>query len=100
MRKPIIVSLMLACLLTVPASSQQVYLRNHPFKGKTSGQGKELQVSLKDLAAAAGLTVTQVGSGWVVGPPPASGGEDVKGVWVMGTEVTAHQEDGEELVNL
>ncbi|MEW6280815.1 MAG: hypothetical protein AB1758_19525 [Candidatus Eremiobacterota bacterium] len=59
-------TLILGLVLSLAGWSEQVYVRNKPFKGQVSGAGKAVTVDLQGLVSAMGLTLTEVGGNWVV----------------------------------
>lgn len=79
MRKTNVLSfcLTLLCfaLLLGPTSAQEIYVKNKPFKGQTLGQGKDLELSLPDLAEALGVESKQENGLWTLGDSTVPGHE-------------------------
>ena len=82
-----------------PAKAQELFLRNHPYKGKTAGYGKDMLASAKELATAMELPVQEAESALIIGTPPADT-SSLKGVWVNGAVLPSRVLDGEQLVDV
>jgi hypothetical protein len=50
----------------LPASADQLYIHNRPYKGTTTGSGLEIQAELGALTEALGLKLTPISDNWVV----------------------------------
>ncbi|MBI3924092.1 MAG: hypothetical protein HY319_00990 [Armatimonadetes bacterium] len=80
--------LLVFLLVCLPASGDEIYVWNRPFKGAVSGAGAELYVELDKFAAA--LKLPAEGT-WSVGPG---------GVTVGGTVVPSREEAGARMVHM
>ncbi|MBI3924250.1 MAG: hypothetical protein HY319_01795 [Armatimonadetes bacterium] len=98
--------LCLVLLGTVAASAEPIYLRNKPFKGPSSGAGKDTMVGLTAFAAAMDLVVTEQNGSKVAYPKDAGtvtdfGINEPGHVFVVGKEVrSAVDPSGEVMVSL
>ncbi|MEW6282831.1 MAG: hypothetical protein AB1758_29740 [Candidatus Eremiobacterota bacterium] len=93
-------------LLLAPVAAEQVFIRNKPFKGATSGKGAATMVELGPLAQVMGLTARQGSQGgWCVtlsaeGPPVGEELATPGKVIVEGKEVASETRGDVVLVNL
>ena len=58
--------------LALALAAEQIYVANRAFKGRVSGTGSELRLSVTDLAEAMNLRAVRDASGWTVGGHPVS----------------------------
>lgn len=88
-----------ALLLSAPAVAQDLYFRNKPFKGPSSGTWDTMMVGLKEIAEAFELPVREEGGAYLVGTSPAAGASAGQ-VVVEGEVVSSEPAESGPLVNL
>ena len=93
----------LVALMLAPVAAQQVYVRNHPFKGGMTRSEGKVWIELKPLAEALGIKVKQAaGGGYLIRTSGADDEEDLAAghVRIDGKEVETMDENGMVLVPL
>lgn len=94
----LLLALLLAVAIALPAGAQEIYLRNRPYKGPKSGRGAAVMVGLREIAQAFDLKVEEAEGRFYVGAPPEGGAAG--DVYVEGTKVACAPGTDGPLVNL
>ena len=96
-----LVGFLLCWMLTAVASSEQLFVRNRPFKGAVNREAGKFWVELKPLAEALGLKVEgDDQQGYVVASEAETAAPGQGKVIVKGTEVETSSSNGSLLVSL
>ena len=93
----------LVALTLAPVAAEQIYVRNHPFKGGATRADGKIWIELKPLAEALGITLKQTaGGGFIIQTSGATDEEDLAAghVKIDGQEVETKDNSGLLLVPL